>query len=162
MPSLLDLMMGTRGGWNPDVPQEGVRPGYGLETATGIGRPVRSEYQRTLDPGETRSPESLQAMLAEVILAAGSGALPGVGPKVPAKQAPGMRSISATHPQEISVKQLRGELKGGSLDWSPTPSPKPWTIRYPDGTAFKRFENPTMALEWLAKNKIELQQGIDR
>jgi hypothetical protein len=40
-------------------------------------------------PGEKRSAGDLQDMLAEVIMAAGSGALPGVGPHETAARAPG-------------------------------------------------------------------------
>ena len=68
-------------GWNPDVPTEGVRPDYGLGTAQ--FRPMqKSQYEPTLESGETRSPQDLQSMLAGVIEAAGMAALPGIGPKL--------------------------------------------------------------------------------
>jgi hypothetical protein len=86
--TLLDLLMGTKGGWAPDVQQSGVRPDYGLSTVTGIGQTAKSPYERTLRPGEQRSSEELRDMLAEVILAAGAGAVPGVGPKGQARRAP--------------------------------------------------------------------------
>jgi hypothetical protein len=41
----------------------------------------RSQYERTMRPGETRSPEELRAMLGEVVLAAGSMAVPGMVPR---------------------------------------------------------------------------------
>ena len=67
-------------GWNPDVPTEGVRPDYGLGTAQ--FRPMqKSQHERTLESGETRSPEDLQSMLAEVILAAGAKSSGLVGPR---------------------------------------------------------------------------------
>jgi hypothetical protein len=70
------------------VPQ-GVRPDFGLSTVSGIGQTAKSPYERTLRPGEARSAEDLQDMLAEVILAAGSGAVPAAGPRGQARQAPG-------------------------------------------------------------------------
>ena len=63
---LLTRYLGT--GWAPGVQQTGVRPDYGLSTATGISPAARSVYERTLAPGEKRSAESLRDMLAEVIL----------------------------------------------------------------------------------------------
>lgn len=109
MANLLDLLMGTKGGWNPDVPQAGVRPGYGLGTAEAIMPPVRSPYQRTLDPGETRTPSQLQEMLAEVILAAGSAAVPAAGPRGQARRAPGNRRPS----YEVSGESLGTVFHGG-------------------------------------------------
>lgn len=64
-----------------------VRPDYGL-TGAQVLQTQKSPYERTLRPGETRSAEDLQGMLAEVIMAAGSNALPGAGPRGQARQAP--------------------------------------------------------------------------
>ena len=58
--------------------------------------------------------------------------------------------------KSIPMKDLRGLLKGGSLEWSPTPG-KPWTLRFPEGDAFRKFDSPDTAMEWVAKNKIELR-----
>jgi len=77
--NILDLLMGTKGGWNPDVQQEGVRPDYGLSTVSAIASPAQSQHERTLAPGQERSREELLGMLAEVILAAGAGASPVTG-----------------------------------------------------------------------------------
>jgi hypothetical protein len=83
------------------VPQ-GVRPDFGLSTVSGIGQTAKSPYERTLRPGEERSAEDLQDMLAEVILAAGSMAVPGIGPHKLPKQAPGsrLRPAAPTGPDE--------------------------------------------------------------
>ena len=43
--------------------------------------PQRSQYERTMIPGEQRSAQDLQSMLGEVILAAGAGASPVTGPR---------------------------------------------------------------------------------
>lgn len=75
---LLTLLQGNRG-WGPDVQLGGVRPDYGLGAVTGLGQTAKSPYERTLRPGETRSSEDLQDMLAEVILAGGAGASPLTG-----------------------------------------------------------------------------------
>ena len=153
---LLSLLTGTKRGWAPNVQQTGVRPDYGLSTATGISPGARSAYERTMAPGQRRTPEELQAMLAEVIMAAGSGALPGVQGQARTRRPPGMRAISQTHPGDLTIKQLRSELKGGSLEWTPVPTSKPWMLRFPDGTALKGFESADAATAWLSKNKIDL------
>ena len=86
---LLTRYLGT--GWAPGVQQTGVRPDYGLSTATGINPAARSVYERTLAPGEKRSAESLRDMLAEVILAAGSVAVPVAAPRGQARKSPSER-----------------------------------------------------------------------
>lgn len=65
-------------GWNPDVQTSGVRPDYGLTGAL-IGSQAQSPHERTLAPGQTRTADDLQSMLAEVILAGGAGASPLTG-----------------------------------------------------------------------------------
>jgi hypothetical protein len=80
--------------WNPTVKQTGVRPDYGLSTATGISPQQRSPYQRTLDPGETRSAGEVQDMLADVILAAGG--VPGMA-SGQARMVPGARRRVVYH-----------------------------------------------------------------
>ena len=104
---LLDLLTGTKGGWAPGVRQTGVRSDYGLSTATGISPGARSAYERTMAPGQRRTPEELQQMLAEVILAAGGAVVPGVGPKAQARQAPG----SSGRPKSI-WEMSRSEFLG--------------------------------------------------
>lgn len=61
------------------------RPGYGLQCAT-VQPQAKSPYERTLRPGETRNLAELQDMLGEVILAAGSAAVPGVQGKAATRQ----------------------------------------------------------------------------
>jgi hypothetical protein len=106
--------MGTRGGWAPDVQQSGVRPDYGLSTVTGIGQTAKSPYERTLRPGEERSSEELRDMLAEVILAAGAGVVPGVGPKGQARRVPGGRG---SYRQRMSAldEQIKMEKRSSEL-----------------------------------------------
>lgn len=87
MASPLQAIMAMLQGQRPQVTQ--VRPDFGL-TGAQIG-PQRSPYERTMASGETRSAQDLQSMLGEVILAAGSGALPAIGPRGQARQPPGGR-----------------------------------------------------------------------
>ena len=144
---LMAMMQGQRAQPLP------VRSDYGL-TGASIS-PQRSPYERTLAPGDKRSSGDLQNMLAEVIMAAGSAAVPGVQGQSVARRAPGMRAVSMTHPGDLSIKQLRNDLKGGSLEWAPIPSPRQWMLRFPDGTALKGFQSADEATAWMAKNKIE-------
>ena len=95
-------------GWNPDVPTQGVRPDYGLGTAQ--FRPMqKSQYEPTLESGETRSPQDLQSMLAGVIEAAGMAALPGVGPRQMKKRPPASTRLNLNHP--YSSRQKLGFLQ---------------------------------------------------
>lgn len=98
MASLLQLLIGN--GWGDNVQTEGVRPDYGL-TGAQIQPAQRSPYERTMAPGETRSAASLRDMLAEVILAAGSGAVPGVGGR-------GQQSSSAARYNPANYRLPRG------------------------------------------------------
>lgn len=78
MSGFLDALRGVLGdGWGENVQREGVRPDYGLSTATGVSPLAKSGYERTLRPGEERTTDDLQSMLAEVFFAAGG--VPGMG-----------------------------------------------------------------------------------
>jgi len=131
-------------GWNPDVPTEGVRPDYGLGTAQ--FRPMqKSQHERTLESGETRSPEDLQSMLAEVIMAAGAGASPVTGPR-------GMelaRTAARTIPRNIETPRGAGVTQradGKIIVRDPTSGAKLYNLTqseyraYRRGGAFKRSD----------------------
>jgi hypothetical protein len=69
------------------TPEGGLNLGQIMQGA-GIDH-QRSQYEKTLRPGEARSAEDLQAMLGEVILAAGVEQLPGLAPHKIDMRAPG-------------------------------------------------------------------------
>ena len=71
-------LIGT--GWAPDVETQGVRPDWGL-TGAQIRPAAKSPYERTFGPGETANLQDLREVLGDIILAGGSGAVPGIGGK---------------------------------------------------------------------------------
>jgi hypothetical protein len=101
--------------------KEEVRPDFGL-TGAQILPAEKSQYEPTLAPGEKRTPEDLQSMLAGVIEAAAMSAVPGVGPHTPETRAPG-RVYHGTN----SSRGIRSEpgLHVG------TPEQAAWRIRDP-------------------------------
>lgn len=97
----------TNGGWGEGVQHEGVRPDYGLSTVTGIGQLEKSPYERTMRPGETRTPENIREMLGEVILAAGAAALPGAVPQSVASRPPGGKLSPSSRGQQSQIRVER-------------------------------------------------------
>ena len=73
--------------------------------------PQRSQYERTMIPGEQRTAGDLQSMLGEVILAAGSMAVPGVGGR-PVRQAPAARP----RPSQAPAGPVEWVYHGTNLD----------------------------------------------
>jgi len=133
-------------GWNPDVPTSGVRPDYGLSTAQ--FQPMqKSQYEPTLESGETRSPEDLRSMLAGVIEAAGMAAVPGVGPHETGVRAPGRtarRNVYHGTLKDISkVESIPGERTRSPVSrlgkfWSESPEVASYFTRKPNPE--NRFE----------------------
>ena len=109
MANLLDLLTGYRSPLDrlPAQPT-GVRTSGGEANLAAIlagaqlQQQQKSQYEPTLAPGERRTPEELQAMLANVIEAAGMAAVPGVGPHEMARQNPSARRRVAREPSKTS------------------------------------------------------------
>jgi hypothetical protein len=72
-----------------NTPQESgeVRPGFGLETATGIS-PYKPTLEQSFAPDEQADVSDLRTGLANIILGGGAGAIPGVGQRAQTSSAP--------------------------------------------------------------------------
>lgn len=88
----LGELMAALSGKRPE-PQVRTSPDGGLNlreilAGSQVQPSMKSPYERTMRPGETRSAGDVQDMLAEVILATGGAVVPGVGPQGQARQSP--------------------------------------------------------------------------
>jgi hypothetical protein len=138
----------------PEPVPQGVRPDFGLSTVSGIGQTAKSPYERTLRPGEARSAEDLQDMLAEVILAAGSGAVPGIGPHKLPRQNPGSRTRPSggvwgmTREQFLGNPQITSNANARDLQPKLT---KPAALAPPEpfvgGLTIRRGERSSVVLD---------------
>jgi len=88
-------------------------------------------------PGETRSPDELQDMLAEVILAAGGAVVPGVGPKGQARRAP----ARVRKGSEARFKAWQGEGQPRATTFPG--SGEPMTLYHGTAKSFNEFKPGT-------------------
>lgn len=119
-------LLGTVGGWNPDVPQAGVRPGYGLSTTDAV-EPVREGGG--FAPGEADLGD-VRNTLGDILLAA---AMPNIG-SAPARAASPPRgrpsgsrpvqpklAVPATSAQPAIADEVTLYSGGGGNFWSSEP-----------------------------------------
>jgi len=110
MATLADILRMLQTGWAPDVETEGVRPGYGLGTATGISS-GESPLVASFGPGEQATLEDVRGSLGHILL---GGLAPGSLPGITARPVE-VRPASRPRPQTPIMRRPQEAVGGATL-----------------------------------------------